>query len=58
MGFTNVHERTDAPHPRLLRLRKTRPHGSGARRNTEKFPPLHARPHVQETASYRFTRAL
>ena len=33
-------------------------HAAAAAQNTEKFPPPHARPQAQETASYRLKRVL
>ena len=48
----------DHRHRRLLRARRERPRRRRTAQNTEKFPPPHARPQAQETASYRLKRVL
>ena len=47
-------EHADAPHALgLLRASCERPNRCSTAQNTEKFPPLHARPVGQEAVSYR-----
>jgi hypothetical protein len=52
-------QHADPPYPiGLLRPRSERPRNRRTAENREKIAPSHVRPKAQETASYRFNRAL